>query len=37
MRESWEGETTANNLRLIAEGRGEDVNSICASIGELVQ
>jgi hypothetical protein len=39
MRESWEGETTANNLRLIADaraGRGEDVTLIRTAIGELV-
>jgi hypothetical protein len=38
MREPWEGESTANNLRLIAEarqGRGEDVAFIREVIGEL--
>lgn len=38
MREKWEGESTANNLRLIAEareGRGEDVAMIREVIGEL--
>ncbi len=39
MREPWEGETTANNLRLIAEARqarDEDVTTIREVIAELV-
>jgi hypothetical protein len=39
MREPWEGETTANNLRLIAEARearGEDAATIREVIAELV-
>jgi hypothetical protein len=38
MREPWEGESTANNLRLIAEARqarGEDVTFVREVIGEL--
>ena len=38
MRESWEGESTANNLRLIAEARqarGEDVTTIREVIAKL--